>query len=477
MGKVKRFFMLFMVMIGVLSVKPVYAKTITVDSGVTENGDYVVGSDLQEFSGRVVSKNMYIGDNGKYTFYGNLTVNGDLYILGTFYNHGSLKVYGNIYCRNYYNHGILEKRASQMVDGQLVYYSKGEFYNNGSINKDVLVGSLLDIKVPSVDIDGCFIGQHEPGPAATCTTPQVCAKCGEILTPALGHKPGPSATCTKPQTCTVCGTVLDRNGSHVAGKEATCTEPQKCIECGAILSPALGHNPGKEATCKNPQTCMKCGEILVPALNHKWDTWYIRVDQEEPTVFSGSVEVRYCLTCGKEETRTVSKLTPTGYSNYNNVVLQKGKSTSAVKITGMSNGDYLKSVVPQNKKLVKISSVKQSGNFKITALKKTGKTVLTATLASGHKININITVQSKAVKTSKLYVNKSVVTLAKGRSFTLKVNRDPFNASDVIKYSSSNKKIATVNSKGKIVAKKKGTAYITVKAGNVKKKVKVIVSR
>ena len=42
-------------------------------------------------------------------------------------------------------------------------------------------------------------------------------------------------------------------------------------------------------------------------------------------------------------------------------------------------------------------------------------------------------------------------------------------------YSSSNKKIATVNSKGVITGKKKGTAYITVKSGNICKKVKVVV--
>ena len=29
--------------------------------------------------------------------------------------------------------------------------------------------------------------QHEPGPAPTCTEPQVCTKCGETLQPALGH--------------------------------------------------------------------------------------------------------------------------------------------------------------------------------------------------------------------------------------------------------------------------------------------------
>ena len=83
--------------------------------------------------------------------------------------------------------------------------------------------------------------------------------------------------------------------------------------------------------------------------------------------------------------------------------------------------------------------------------------------------------QNKAVKTAKLTVNKTVVNLVKGKSSTLKVRKTPFNATDKISFKSSNKKIATVNKKGKIVAKKKGTAYITVKAGKISKKVKVVV--
>nr|WP_296028400.1 Ig-like domain-containing protein [uncultured Blautia sp.] len=46
-----------------------------------------------------------------------------------------------------------------------------------------------------------------------------------------------------------------------------------------------------------------------------------------------------------------------------------------------------------------------------------------------------------------------------------------------MKYSSSNKKIATVNSKGKVTAKKAGTVTITVKAGNVTKTCVVTVKK
>ena len=94
-------------------------------------------------------------------------------------------------------------------------------------------------------------------------------------------------------------------------------------------------------------------------------------------------------------------------------------------------------------------------------LKKTGKTVITATLASGVTVNINLTVQNKAVKTVKLSANKSTVNLSIGNTFAIKATKTPFTSKDSIKYFSSNKKIATVSTKGKITAKKSGTAYIT----------------
>ena len=108
---------------------------------------------------------------------------------------------------------------------------------------------------------------HTPGPEATCTEPQVCTVCGEVLEEAKGHTPGPEATCAAPQTCTVCGEVLNAV-EHTPGPEATCTEPQKCTVCGAVLEEAKGHTPGPEATCTEPQKCTVCGAVLEEARGH-----------------------------------------------------------------------------------------------------------------------------------------------------------------------------------------------------------------
>ena len=45
---------------------------------------------------------------------------------------------------------------------------------------------------------------HVPGPAATCTTPQTCTICGEVLVLATGHTPAPISDCEQPQTCSYC---------------------------------------------------------------------------------------------------------------------------------------------------------------------------------------------------------------------------------------------------------------------------------
>lgn len=67
-----------------------------------------------------------------------------------------------------------------------------------------------------------------------------CVRCGYHRlegSDAAGHKPGPAATCTEPQICTVCGVVLELPAGHkssdwIIDKEPTTeTEGEKHIEC------------------------------------------------------------------------------------------------------------------------------------------------------------------------------------------------------------------------------------------------------
>ena len=64
----------------------------------------------------------------------------------------------------------------------------------------------------------------------------------------------------------------------------------------------------------------------------------------------------------------------------------------------------------------------------------------------------------------------------RGSNVTLKPVLDPITSQDKITYSTSNKSIATVSSKGVVIGKKAGTAKITVKAGSKKTVVTVKVT-
>ena len=119
------------------------------------------------------------------------------------------------------------------------------------------VSVLLVIMILATSLSACG-HKHTPGPAATCTEPQVCTECGEILVEATGHIPGPAATCSAPQTCTKCGEVLAPQLMHTPGADATCTEPQTCTVCGEILAEATGHDVGSDGVCT------KCGTRIVP---------------------------------------------------------------------------------------------------------------------------------------------------------------------------------------------------------------------
>ena len=108
----------------------------------------------------------------------------------------------------------------------------------------------------------------------------------------------------------------------------------------------------------------------------------------------------------------------------------------------------------------KIATVNSKG---IVTAKKAGKVVITA---KSDKLIVKFTV---TVKNPTL--NKTKLTLKKGKSFTLKIK----GGTGKITFKSSNKKIVSVSSKGKLKAVKKGKATITVSVSGIKLKCKITV--
>lgn len=111
----------------------------------------------------------------------------------------------------------------------------------------------------------------------------------------------------------------------------------------------------------------------------------------------------------------------------------------------------------------KVATVNSKG---VITGKKAGTTKITVTFGKYKKV---LTVK---VKKPSFSLVKSSANLKKGKKVTIKVKAAP---ASKVTYKSSNTKVATVNSKGVVTAKKKGTAKITVKCNGITKTFKVTV--
>lgn len=103
-------------------------------------------------------------------------------------------------------------------------------------------------------------------------------------------------------------------------------------------------------------------------------------------------------------------------------------------------------------------------NGKVTA-KKVGKATITAASADNENIKetCEVTVTAASVPVKGITLNKTKLTLEPGKSETLKVTFNPSNATNkTVQWSTSNGNVATVSA-GRVIAKKAGTAKITVK--------------
>ncbi len=111
-----------------------------------------------------------------------------------------------------------------------------------------------------------------------------------------------------------------------------------------------------------------------------------------------------------------------------------------------------------------VASVAEAGGL-VTA-KKVGTATITVRTYNGRTATCKVTVKAASNKTPVIKLNKANLTLTVGESYTLKPSVTP-SKSVTYSYSSSNSAVASV-SKGKITAKKAGTATITVKASGCK---------
>lgn len=326
----------------------------------------------------------------------------------------------------------------------------------------------------------------------------------ETILPALGHVWGEwqvttSATCAKAgekvRTCSRCAETeketISATGKHtyqwITDKKATCgaagSRHEECTVCHAkkkaVAISATGKHTyqwitDKKATCgtagSKHEECKICHTkkkaVAIKATgSHKYGAWKT---VKAATALAAGSKKRTCSVCKKAETATIAKLKRYVNLTANSLTLKVKQSTTKFKVTGMAKGDYLKSVVSSNTKVLRVSGVNKNGSVKLTALNKTGTVNLTFTLASGAKKTIKAKVQKGAVKTTSINGVKKTATVTQGKTLKLTPSLLPVTSVEKITYTSSNKKVATVSSKGVVKGVKAGTAKITVKAGSKK---------
>ena len=238
----------------------------------------------------------------------------------------------------------------------------------------------------------------------------------------------------------------------------------------------------KEATCASEgseeRTCARCKEVekrTIPATGeHSYDSWKTT---RESTVLNMGQQERICSVCKKKETKSIAKLKATISLNVSGTIPLKTKQTFTPKVT-MGKGDKVVSWKSSNKKVVSVSR-----NGKVKGLKAGKTATITVQLQSGLKKSFKVKVQKKNVATKSLKVVNvstgkkvsSKVSLKRKQTLKLAATVSPITSKEKVKYSSSNKKVVSVSSKGVIKAKKKGKATITVKSGKKTYRIKVAV--
>jgi uncharacterized protein YjdB len=121
----------------------------------------------------------------------------------------------------------------------------------------------------------------------------------------------------------------------------------------------------------------------------------------------------------------------------------------------------------------KVATVNAKG--KVSAKKK-GTAKITATALNGEKATVTVKVVDKAKKPTKVAIKNAPKTIKKGKTAQLTVKITPATATTAnITFKSNKPNILSVDKAGKLTAKKKGKATITVSVGgkSAKKTVRV----
>lgn len=375
----------------------------------------------------------------------------------------------------------------------------------GQVNFTVECGDGYEVE--SVGVEGSYKNLKGPADTLTENTYRITKVSGDIVitvttkeksensTESVTQEPTEQTT-TEPQSASTESITTEaptetQNESQPATDAPTSatdptasqasTEATEATTSAETTAPASteAQTSSTESTTSPANTATKAGENTVSGVGKGAD--YTAVDKlittsktEEPAGAEFSkLLARATKVAKKSITLKWKKLS--GAQKYIIYANKCGTSNKYKKLATVSSSkNTYKVTKAAGKKLKKGTYYK----FLIVAVNSKNKVISTAATlhiaTKGGKVG-NYKNVTTAAKNNK-------VTLSKGKTFKLKAKATPQSKKlkvkqhRAIKYESSNKNIATVNSKGKITAKKKGTCYIYVYAqSGTYKRIKVTV--
>lgn len=241
------------------------------------------------------------------------------------------------------------------------------------------------------------------------------------------------------------------------------TKNNKTASCTVMVTSAgTGNNDIKVSLDKTAVTLAAGKNIMLKAtvnpVNAGSVSW-ASSDNKVATVVNGKVTAKKAGTAKI----TAAVGTKSAVCTVTVVSLSKTKLTLGVKekITLKVNGTKKKVTwTTSNKKVATVT------NGKIVAKKANKKAITITAKVDGVSLTCKVTV--KAAPKKLILKSKKTITVKKKKTAKIKVSL-PKNTAGTLNYKTSNKKVATVDSTGKVKGIKKGTAKITVTAANNKK--------
>ena len=257
-------------------------------------------------------------------------------------------------------------------------------------------------------------------------------------------------------------TVKNASGTKLASSDYTVTYPSGCTKVGTYkvtvkmkgnytgsktLSYKITKATASKVTVKANKTVLAYnGKAQVPTLTLKNTSGVALKKNTDYTVKlpSGRKNV------GKYTVKITFKGNYTGTKSLTYTIAPTAKTAATVYVGKTSSiGAKSNAKITYTSSNAKVAKVSSKGV--ITAVKAGTATITVKSGGVSSKIKVT-------VKTPSLKLNKSSVTVYMGETFTLKATADP---AVTVKFKSSNTKVATVSSSGKITPKKTGTATIT----------------